>query len=47
MSSATIQSQLIRIEEDKERVEAEMGRHITQLDMLQVGAQGLIRIMAS
>ncbi len=31
------QSQLIRLEEEKERVEAEVGRHLTQLEMLQVG----------
>jgi len=34
------QSQLIRLEEEKERVEAEVGRHLTQLEMLQVGTEG-------
>jgi hypothetical protein len=31
-----MQSQLIRLEEEKERVEADVGRHITQLEILQV-----------
>ncbi len=28
------------MEEEKERVEAEVGRHLTQLEMLQVGTEG-------
>jgi hypothetical protein len=39
------------MEEEKERVEAEVGRHLTQLEMLQVGrgsreySGGLLNIM--